>query len=161
MKQQNKEKLSDRAFARLIATSILGIVVCLICLCSTTYAWFSDSIPSNNNEIKTASQCLLSVSVYKDGTEFEDVESGVTLEQGVTYTVELSLPKDSASGYCLIETATATYYTDYIARHESEDAQTLSFTLTVAKSQNVTFTPHWGIYSGEIHVTGGGQLHIS
>ena len=44
MKKQNNEKLSDKAFARLALTSILGILVCIICLCSTTYAWFTGSV---------------------------------------------------------------------------------------------------------------------
>jgi len=49
MEQQNKEKLSDKAFARLSVTSILGILVCIICLCSTTYAWFSGSAQVDSN----------------------------------------------------------------------------------------------------------------
>ena len=69
MKKQNNEKLSDEAFARLALTSILGILVCIICLCSTTYTWFSGSVQVDSNTLKAAGACLLSVSVYKDGTE--------------------------------------------------------------------------------------------
>ena len=69
MKKQNNEKLSDKAFARLALTSILGILVCIICLCSTTYAWFTGSVQVDNNTFKAADACLLSVSVYKDGAE--------------------------------------------------------------------------------------------
>ena len=69
MEQQNNEKLSDKAFARLALTSILGILVCIICLCSTTYAWFTGSVQVNNNTLKAADTCLLSVSVYKDGAD--------------------------------------------------------------------------------------------
>ena len=32
MEKQNNEKLSDKAFAHLALTSILGILVCIICL---------------------------------------------------------------------------------------------------------------------------------
>ena len=69
MKKQNNEKLSDKAFARLALTSILGILVCIICLCSTTYAWFTGSVQVDSNTLKAADACLLSVSVYKDGAE--------------------------------------------------------------------------------------------
>ena len=69
MKKQNNEKLSDTAFARLAITSILGILVCIICLCSTTYAWFTGSVQVDSNTLKAADACLLSVSVYKDGAE--------------------------------------------------------------------------------------------
>ena len=69
MEQQNREKLSDKAFARLAITSILGILVCIICLCSTTYACFSGSVQVDINTLKAADACLISVSVYKDGAE--------------------------------------------------------------------------------------------
>ena len=69
MEKQNNEKLSDKAFARLFLTSILGILVCIICLCSTTYAWFTGSVQVDSNKIQTADACLLSVSVYKDGAK--------------------------------------------------------------------------------------------
>ena len=69
MEQQNTEKLSDKAFARLALTSILGILVCIICLCSTTYAWFTGSVRVKGNKFKAADMCLISVSVYKDGTD--------------------------------------------------------------------------------------------
>lgn len=64
---QNPEKLSDKAFARLALTSILGILVCIICLCPTTYAWFTGSVQGDNHQIQAADARLLSVSVYKDG----------------------------------------------------------------------------------------------
>lgn len=98
MEQQNTEKLSDKAFARLILTSVFGVLLCLVLLCSTTYAWFTADVPSNNNEIKSATHCDLSVSVYKDGVALENIASGVSLKAG-NYTVTLTLPKDSASGY--------------------------------------------------------------
>ena len=69
MKKQNNEKLSDKAFARLAITSILGILVCIVCLCSTTYAWFTGSVQVNSNTLKAADACLISVSVYKDGAD--------------------------------------------------------------------------------------------
>ncbi len=49
MEQQNNRKLSDKVFARLALTSILGILVCIICLCSTTYAWFTGSVQVDSN----------------------------------------------------------------------------------------------------------------
>ena len=69
MEKQYTEKLSDKAFARLMTTSILGILVCIICLCSTTYAWFTGSVQVDSNTLKAADACLLSVSVYKDGAD--------------------------------------------------------------------------------------------
>ena len=154
MKEQNKQtdKLTDKAFLRLMVTSFLAIGACIVCLCSTTWCWFSDSAPSSDNRILTASECLLSVTLTEDGTEITGIEDGVLLEAGVSYTVTLSLPPETASGYCLIEAGDTLYYTDYIQRHSGSEAQSVSFTLLLATSQEVTFTTRWGIYAKDSDV---------
>ena len=163
MKKQNNEKLSDKAFARLVLTSILGILVCIICLCSTTYAWFTGSVQVNNNTLKAADACLISVSVYKDGAEGAlatvNTENSATLECEGTYTVTLTLPKESASGYLIITANGQDYYSDYLQRNDNTD-QTLTFTLNVKAAKTVTFTARWGIYSGDCHVKNGETLTI-
>ena len=161
MKKQNNEKLSDKAFARLALTSILGILVCIICLCSTTYAWFTGSAQADNNKIQTADACLLSVSVYKDGAEeaIIDTENAATLECEGTYTVTLTLPKESSSGYLFITVDGQEYYSDYLQRNDDTDGA-LTFTLNVASARSVTFTARWGIYSGDCHVKNGETLTI-
>ena len=164
MEQQNTEKLSDKAFARMLLTSVLCVVLCLVCLCSTTYAWFSDSVQGNNNQIQAANACLLSVSVYKEGAEEAvatvDTQNAVKLECEGTYTVTITLPKESASGYLVLTVGGQEYYSDYLQRNDNTD-QTLTFTLNVATVQHVTFTARWGIYSGKIHVSDKGSLPIS
>ena len=164
MEQQNNEKLSDKAFARLVLTSILGILVCIICLCSTTYAWFTGSVQVDSNTLKAADACLLSVSVYKDGAEGSlatvDTVNAATLEcEEGTYTVTLTLPKESASGYLVLTVDGQEYYSDYLQRNDNTD-QTLTFTLNVKAAKTVTFTARWGIYSGDCHVKNGETLTI-
>ena len=163
MEQQNNRKLSDKAFARLALTSILGILVCIICLCSTTYAWFMGSVQVDGGNFKAADECLLSVSVYKDGTEGSlatvNTENPVTLECEGTYTVTLTLPKESASGYLVLTVDSQEYYSDYLQGNNEND-QTLTFTMNVATAKSVTFTARWGIYSGECHVRNGETLTI-
>ena len=64
MDKQNKntDKLTDKAFSRMMLTSVLGILVCLVCLCSTTWAWFTADVSNNSNTIGTG-QFNLEVSV--------------------------------------------------------------------------------------------------
>lgn len=161
MTQPNTEKLSDKAFVRFLITSIFGIFVCLICLCSSTYAWFSSDVSSNNNKI-TAKQCELTVTVseidengkvvkelLKADLATAEESRKLVLTEGTTYSVKLELPKDSASGYLVIDTGSEkAYYSDYIERHTEENAKTIEFTLTVTGTTGtVTFVPRWGIYS--------------
>ena len=160
MKKQNNmtDKLTDKMFSRLALTSVLGIFVCIICLCSTTFAWFSDSAPSNNNEIKMAGECKLTVTL-SGGEVLEKIEGAedqfeTELPAG-EYTVTLSLPADSASGYCVISTDNATYNTEYIARHSEAVEQTVSLTLTVETPQTVKLTRRWGIYADDSNTVSG------
>lgn len=162
MEEQNKttEKLTDKAFSRLVLMSVLAILICIVCLCSTTYAWFTDNVPSNGNQIKSAESCDLSVTVTHSGIELTEIENGVELVADEVYTVTLTLPSGSASGYCLIEADGNVYYSEYIARHTDETAQTVSFTVKVKETQTVTFTKRWGIYSDDCNVVNGGELLI-
>ena len=145
------DRLTDKAFSRLVFTSILGILVCVVCLCSSTFAWFTDVAPSARNEINIADECALEVTVTKDGVPLADIENGVVLEG--EYLVTLSLPANTASGYCVITVGEATYYTDYLVR--SEQLQTVSFTLQATSEVTATFTPHWGIYTRNSDVVNG------
>jgi hypothetical protein len=90
----------------------------------------------DNNTFKAADACLLSVSVYKDGAEGSlatvDTVNAATLEcEEGTYTVTLTLPKESASGYLVVTVDGQEYYSDYLQRNDNTD-QTLTFTLNVA-----------------------------
>ena len=161
MEEQNKVKdmLGDKAFSHLLLMSFLGIFVCIICLCSTTFAWFSDGAPSLRNEITMADDCLLSVVVSCEGAVLTGIEDGVQLEVGKCYEVILTLPPNTASGYCLLTAGGVNYYTDYISRHTEETEKTVTFTLTVATTQMVKFTTRWGIYAAESSIQNG-QLQI-
>ena len=156
------EKLTDRAFSRLMLTSILGILLCVACLCSTTFAWFTDSTPSEGNVVQMADGCLLTVTVTDGNSTVQTVAFGesreMTLEAGVAYTVTLSLPQDSASGYCLITAGGVTYRSDYILSHSESEAKTVSFILQAATAQTVVFTSRWGVYAAESSVQNGSLL---
>ena len=149
----------------MLVTSIAAILFFIICLCSTTYAWFTQSLPNENNEIKAAERCLLTVTV-EDGTQpllTADCSASAVLTDlaAGTYTVTLTLPKDSASGYLVIETTPAQrYYSDFIQSHTEDTPHMLTFTLVVADDVSLTLTPRWGIYSGTPHVKDGGTLAI-
>lgn len=161
MGQQNTKKLSDRSFVRLALTLIIGVLFCIICLSATTYAWFAVSIKGDNNKIQTSDVCLISVSIYKDGTEEAtvDTQNPITIQCEGTYVVSLTLPKESASGYLVLTVGEDKYYSDYIQRNENND-QTLTFTLNVKTSTSVTFTARWGIYSNETGIKNDETLTI-
>ena len=165
MKKDKIDKLTDKAFFRLIITSVLAIVFCLFCLCSTTWAWFNESENSASNSIRSAN-CTLSITVAKDANNkidigFEDGEKIVDLEAGVEYTVTLSIPQDSASGYCIISLNGVDMYSQSVSNNGAPYERTLSFTVVADADTKVTFAPSWGIYSGDTVIQDGETVLVS
>lgn len=163
MEQQNMKKLSDKALIRLIITSVLGILLCIVFLCSTSYAWFTESVEGKNNSIKTAGECLLTATVSQGGEEIIKItadESGKTInDMNGEYSVSLTLPRESSSGYLIISVDGENYYSEYLKRNETQD-QSLNFTITVNTPKSIKFTTHWGIYAEDCHVSNGENLNI-
>ena len=151
--------LTDKAFSRLVITSILAIFICIACLCSSTFAWFTKSNESVGNEIKSADGCELSIVVTKDAAVLQNIENGVELSAGEEYVVTLSLPAGTSSGYCMITVDDDPYYSEYILRHE-EGTKTISFKVISQTTQTVKFTSRWGIFTRDCDVANNGTLII-
>lgn len=169
-KSESQDKLTDKTFIRLIVTSILAITICIVCLCSSTWAWFNTSVSGGGNEIKAAGECLLEISVAErvevgdnvtyipltdaQGIEITDYTVGVQLVTGKTYTVTLNLPDGAtSSGYCLITVGGTAYNSEYIYREDAP--KQIYFNLTVTEDKIVSFTPRWGIFLDEPFVKHG------
>jgi len=157
------EKLTDKAFIRLVITSFLAVVLCVTCLCGASWAWFSGSTTSTGNEITTAI-CELKIFV-NDGSSTElaavtvDSEAILSLDAG-NYTVVMTLPQDSASGYSVITVDGISYYSEALISSSDPVEQTLTFNLTLESEHSVKVAAHWGIYSGTIDVSNSGTLII-
>lgn len=158
MTQENKKPMPDKALNRLVIGSVLSILMCLVALCSTTFAWFTDTAKATTSTIQTAPNCLLEIVVDESGTPLSDIENGVTLVAGVTYRVTLTLPKDSASGYCQMFVGTEKYLSPYIARHTEDTPKTVTYYVKAEVDTEVKFVTHWGIYSAEASVLAGETL---
>ena len=169
--RRNDNKTSDNAFIRLIATSMFAILLCLICLSTSTYAWFTTSITQSGNTIASASACLLEVSVVADGEDesilvMRNVIDGrerigdLSLDGGVTYKVSLSLPKNSASGYITLANASTLYKSPYISSHNNDVPETVEFYIYSAADVELEVEIRWGIYSDTASVNVGETLVI-
>ena len=49
------EKISDRAFTRVLISTICGILLCMICLAGTTWAWFISNVEGPGSVMSIAS----------------------------------------------------------------------------------------------------------
>lgn len=158
MEQQNNkpDKLTDKAFSRLMLTSVLGILVCIMCLCSATWAWFSVNTSSSGNKVSSG-QFDLTVSVADASSEVTTLSENTlgktvyTFENIGVYTVKLKMTEDTTvtKGFCTLDVGNDTYYTASI------NAETDPFTFTIDVKEagvTVTFSPAWGYPSAEEQV---------
>ncbi len=163
--------ITDEALIRALVASVAKILVCLVCLFSATWAFFATPTPTADEDLKAELACLLSVTVSAEGeTDSERVDiltasvrsPQTKLLQSGSYTVTMTLPRDSATGYLVISVGDTEYRAEYIERHAEEEPRTVAFTLTLNDSADVTFTPRLGVYSAvEPSVRNGDTLTVN
>ena len=148
-------KLTDKAFSRFIGTAMLGILVCIACLCSATWAWFNAGNGSQPSTIKGGSfDQEISIEILGSGGEVVLSPIGKTkqsceLELGKSYTITLSPTADTTvKGYCIITVNGEKYNTESFGIDTDDVDETIAFTLTLPDGvgvTEVTFESHWGI----------------
>ena len=153
------EKITEKAFSQSVVISVLSILLCLVVLCSTTYAWFVGETTSNSNTLMSGSFDLI-ITVTKDDNDYPVIEDETkdgawicNLTEEGTYIVNLELKEGSTvKGHCLVKVGddefkhTAAIVEEHTAN--SEDVvvtDTFTFTITVTGQTTVTFEPHWGV----------------
>ena len=137
-----KKELGDGLF-RLLAPSVAGLLACVVCLCTTSWAWFSASVTAATT-IRSASYTVeISVSPDATVTATNDGKFEVTLTAGEN-TITLTPTGNATKGYCLVEYNGTTYCTDQLVNRE----EPLQFTIHAAQDESLTITPTWGTYTG-------------
>ena len=162
MEELNKktQKLTDKAFSRFVITSVIGILVCIGCLCSSTFAWFSANKQSASNTVVTGQFDIAQPIAVCEGVD-GDVEFAFTELDGVwscelpagTYTVVLtSLEGSNVKGHCVVTVGDgAPMNTDAIISAEiaerdgMEQTDPFTFTITLGESATITLQPRWGM----------------
>lgn len=159
------EKLTDKAFSRMMTTSILCILLCIFCLCSATWALFTAEISYDKNELTTGNFDLILTVTDDVGTEIAVIDSissnsRVTFTSGKTYRITLKMTENTTivKGFCTIKFRDRVYHTDLIRADESDP---FVFYLTVTDTDaTLNFTPSWGI-PAHYDVTVDGTLEIT
>lgn len=143
------EKVSDKAFLRMMLSSVFGILLCGICLAGLTWAWFTSSITSTANTI-TAADFSIAIIYKNDSNEVINPfnESG-TLKSG-TYKVTITASGSATTGYCTVELKLSDnnekiYHTIqlYPAGGEGKP-QSVEFSVSVSDGSLLAITPQWG-----------------
>ena len=136
-----KKEFGDGLF-RLLAPSVAGLLACVVCLCTTSWAWFSASVTAAATTIRSASYTVeISVSPGATVTPVNGGAFEIGLVTGDNI-ITLTPTGNATTGYCLVKYNETTYCTDQLT------TGSLSFTVTAAAGELLTITPTWGTYTG-------------
>ena len=168
--ETKEEKITEKAFTHSLFISIASILICIVLLCSITFAWFSEDVSNNTNKVEAGRfdiEVAAVVLIDTDSeTEVSANESGAyTLEEG-TYRVTVELTAETTvKGYCIITVNGTEYHTDVIVNDNTvNDIYTTpnapyEFTLVIPEGgATVTFDSKWGI-PADVEVTSGGTVN--
>lgn len=142
------EKVSDRSLLRTMLSSVLGIMMCGICLAGLTWAWFSSSVTSTANNI-TAADFSVTTTFKNSNGEVVDptfTNEGYSLDSG-DYTVTVTATGTASTGYCRIVLNGQTYHTVQLFNNAESDTPSVTFTVNAAEDSKLTITPQWGTFT--------------
>lgn len=131
------EKVSDKAFLRMMLSSVFGILLCGICLAGLTWAWFTSSISSTANTITAAD---FSVKISINGSEALS-DSGIYNLSGNS-TVTVKAVGSATTGYCKVEFGGKAYYT--VPLFTNSESNKVVFTVYASEGSTLTITHQWG-----------------
>lgn len=139
------EKPADYSILRLIMPSFVGIVICMVCLAGSTWAWFTASISTPPQTIAAANFDMDVLIADAGSRPVEETAAGrYALSADTAYTVTLTA-KGSATeygGYCKITREGADpLYTCQLIPPDGK----MTFVFTPDTTADYTFTAVWGI----------------
>ncbi len=131
-------------------TTLLSMVLCMVCLAGTTWAWFTANQVVEVESITSAEWVVDSVEVYPIASAgnaepitipVNETEDGVEFnaDADTKYAVSVSTRGNSSTGYLYVETCDGNYYS-----MQSD----IDFELLLSEGGTVTITASWGGYSG-------------
>ncbi len=136
-----KKEEKDNLTAMLLP-SILGIILCAVCLMGSTWAWFTATQSTGTQTIQAANYEVSAVIKLND-TEIAANNGTYTLAAG-TYTVTLTASGDATTGYCVLDFSTEKAYTEQIPKGTS-----ITLTLNMNDPATLEITAVWGTYAGD------------
>ena len=112
----NSKNTEERSILRMLCPSLLGIMVCLICLAGMSWAWFTAGVQSQSTitaksytlnetvKVKTSGTSADSADTANTGTLKKESDGTYTLAANTQYVVTLkpsAAPKNG--GYCILK----------------------------------------------------------
>ena len=134
----------------MLLPSVLAILLCMVCLCEMTWAWFSSTQKGEIAPIKSAEYEIV-VSVKDGDTPLSVTDNTVELRSGLSYTVNMVASGTASTGFCVLSYAPSSVggNPDGVRLLTAQIASyaTFSFTLKATSDLTLSFSPQWGTSS--------------
>lgn len=140
---EKKKRERKAGIGRMLAPSVVSIILCAICLFGTSWAWFTVTQKKTVDPIRTASYTG-AVTVNNEAVSAVQSEKGITaytvsLKANTLYTITIKANGDASTGYYIVCFGGQEYYTKQILKGES-----ITFTANFAEAGDMTIIPQWG-----------------
>ena len=148
-------KMTEKSLTSHLVASVISIIIFVVALASSTFAFFYESVTSPTNVIRSA-DFDVNISV-KNGDDDLIADSGEYIfEYDTTYRTSITRTENSvATGFCRIEIDFGDETSILLYTNQIGDG--ISFELeSVSSASTVKFTPLWGtqahtdVYSGDV-----------
>ena len=149
-------KITDKVMLVKVAQIVVTMIVCLIAMSLSAYAYFSHNVTSGVNIIQSA-DFGLNVKITDQSDPANEIlagEGGIYQLGNGTYTVTLEKKGTASTGFGVIEVKVGETTTEhkYHTQQLNNANSTMTFTLTLSgftdsEPANVKITPHWGTSS--------------
>ena len=141
-----------------VITTVAIVMICLIAMSLTAYAYFSSGITSGANVIKAATfETTVSIEAFdKQNTDVAVITSNhqthcadLKANQPYTVTVQHTNRSTAQTGFVILtaKNCKSRYHTQQLGRDANGNTDTITFSITPTADTTVTFHSHWGTSS--------------
>lgn len=132
-KREHPQEEKPASLTALLMPSLLGVAICLVCLCSLTWAWFT---ATQNSGVQPIQSATATVTASLNDTALGELKVGEPCSLNGTGTLTLHMDGSAQYAYVLIKVGGTEYRTGYLSATED-------YTITVNES-GATLTLCWG-----------------
>lgn len=132
-KREHPQEEKPASLTALLMPSLLGVAICLVCLCSLTWAWFT---ATQNSGVQPIQSATATVTAKLGDTDLGKLKVGEPCNLNGTGTLTLHMDGSAQYAYVLIKVGGTECRTGYLSANKD-------YTITVNES-GATLTLCWG-----------------
>ena len=137
------------------------MLLCMACLCSATWAWFTAGVECNGNTVSSANY---DIDLTVNGAPIADKTVELATGEHTVLLQKQTNPDSATCGYCRIIIGGKTYFTRPIKTDDNNTAEKEDVLTVVIEvktpSAHVTFDPWWGTYAGDDVISDGERIIV-